>query len=142
MPFFCAAAALHVVGDGAQPKSFDDYCSANVHPKNKAGSFLWVRGERQLIITAPTQQFLRMDSVETRTIACSSGVHQGDPTGPAMVFLELRLRLEYLSEEVHGVTNKRLCIPIFNDENRSTPSATETASGERTTKRVFGALTG
>ncbi|CAN0597103.1 unnamed protein product [Laminaria digitata] len=31
-----------------------------------------------------------MDTGETRTITCSSGVQQGDPMGPAMFCLALR----------------------------------------------------
>ncbi|CAN0492541.1 unnamed protein product, partial [Laminaria digitata] len=34
--------------------------------------------------TRPADVVFRMDSGETRTITCSSGVHQGDPMGPAM----------------------------------------------------------
>ena len=40
--------------------------------------------------TRPANVFFRMDPEETRTIACSSGGHQGDPMGPAMFFLALR----------------------------------------------------
>ncbi|CAN0409807.1 unnamed protein product, partial [Laminaria digitata] len=38
---------------------------------------------------SPADVFFRMDSEETRTIACSSGVQQGDPMGPAMFCLAL-----------------------------------------------------
>ncbi|CAN0588491.1 unnamed protein product, partial [Laminaria digitata] len=37
--------------------------------------------------TSPADVFFRMDSGETRTIACSSGAQQGDPMGPAMFCL-------------------------------------------------------
>ena len=38
----------------------------------------------------PAGVFFRMDSGETKKIACSSGVQQGDPMGPAMFWLALR----------------------------------------------------
>ncbi|CAN0229242.1 unnamed protein product, partial [Laminaria digitata] len=40
-----------------------------------------------------------MDSEETRTIACSSSVHQGDPMGPAMFCLALRPGLKRFRQE-------------------------------------------
>ena len=40
--------------------------------------------------TRPADVFVRMDSGETRTIACSNGVQQGDPMGPAMFCLASR----------------------------------------------------
>ena len=40
--------------------------------------------------TRPADVFFRMDSGETRTIACSNGAQQGDPMGPAMFCLALR----------------------------------------------------
>ena len=43
--------------------------------------------------------FFRMDSGETRTIACSSGVQQGDPTEPAMLCLALRPGLKRFRQE-------------------------------------------
>ncbi|CAN0448122.1 unnamed protein product, partial [Laminaria digitata] len=44
--------------------------------------------------TRPADVFFRMDSGETRTIACSSDVQQGDPMGPAMFCLALRQGLK------------------------------------------------
>ena len=52
--------------------------------------------------TRPTDVFFRMDSGETRTIACSSGVQQGDPMGPAMFCLALRPALKRFREEFEG----------------------------------------
>ena len=49
--------------------------------------------------TRPADVFFRMDSGETRTIASSSGVQQGDPMGPAMFFLALRPGLKRFREE-------------------------------------------
>ncbi|CAN0592776.1 unnamed protein product, partial [Laminaria digitata] len=43
-----------------------------------------------------------MDSEETRTIACSSGVQQGDPMGPAMFCLALRPGLKRFRQEFEG----------------------------------------
>ena len=43
--------------------------------------------------------FFRMDSGETRTIACFSGVQQGDPMRPAMFCRALRPRLKRFREE-------------------------------------------
>ncbi|CAN0376531.1 unnamed protein product [Laminaria digitata] len=43
-----------------------------------------------------------MGSEETRTIACSSGVHQGDPMDPAMFCLALRPRLKRFRQEFEG----------------------------------------
>ena len=40
--------------------------------------------------TRPADVLFRMDSGLTRTIACSSGVQQGDPMGPAVFCLALR----------------------------------------------------
>ena len=37
--------------------------------------------------TRPADVFFRMDSRETRTIPCSSGVQQGDPMGPSLFWL-------------------------------------------------------
>ena len=45
---------------------------------------------------------LRLDFGETRTIACSSGVQQGNPIGPAMVCLGLRPWLKRFLEEFEG----------------------------------------
>ena len=42
----------------------------------------------------PTDVFCRMDSGENRTFVCSSGVHQGDPIGPVILFLPLRQGLK------------------------------------------------
>ncbi|CAN0455442.1 unnamed protein product, partial [Laminaria digitata] len=47
----------------------------------------------------PAGVFFRMDSEETRTIACSSGVQQGDPMGPAMFCLALRPGLKRSRQE-------------------------------------------
>ena len=49
--------------------------------------------------TRPADVFLRMDSGETRTTACSSGVQQGDPMGPAMFCLALRPGLKRFRQE-------------------------------------------
>ncbi|CAM9765244.1 unnamed protein product, partial [Laminaria digitata] len=43
--------------------------------------------------------FFRMDTGETRTIACCSGVQQGDPMGPAMFGLVLRPGLKRFRPE-------------------------------------------
>ncbi|CAN0513048.1 unnamed protein product, partial [Laminaria digitata] len=43
--------------------------------------------------------FFRMDSEETRTIACSTGVQQGDPMRPAMFCLALRPELKRFRQE-------------------------------------------
>ena len=50
----------------------------------------------------PADVFFRMDSGETRTITCSSGVQQGDPMGPAMFCLALRPGLKRFREEFEG----------------------------------------
>ena len=47
----------------------------------------------------PADVFFRTDSGETRTIACSSGVRQGDPIGPAIFCLALRPGLKRSREE-------------------------------------------
>ena len=52
--------------------------------------------------TRPADIFFRMDSGEARTIACSSGVQQGDPMGPAMFRLALRPGLKRFREESEG----------------------------------------
>ena len=52
--------------------------------------------------TRPADVFFRMDSGETRTIACSSGVLQGDPMGPAMFCLTLRPGQKRFREEFEG----------------------------------------
>ncbi|CAN0187889.1 unnamed protein product, partial [Laminaria digitata] len=55
--------------------------------------------------TRPCSQadvFFRLDSEETRTIACSSGVQQGDPMGPAMFCLALRPGLKRFQQEFEG----------------------------------------
>ena len=52
--------------------------------------------------TRPADVFFRMDSGETRTIACSSGVQQGDSMGPAMLCLALRPGLKRSREEFEG----------------------------------------
>ena len=49
--------------------------------------------------TRPTDVIFRMDSGETRTIVCSSGVQQGDPMGPAMFCPALRPGLKRFREE-------------------------------------------
>ena len=49
--------------------------------------------------TRPADVFFRMDSGETRTIVCSSGVHQGDPMRPVMFCLALRPGLRRFREE-------------------------------------------
>ena len=54
----------------------------------------------------PSGVFLRMDSGETRTIACSSGVQQGGPTGPSMLCLALRPGLKHFGEELEGKESK------------------------------------
>ncbi|CAN0489423.1 unnamed protein product, partial [Laminaria digitata] len=51
---------------------------------------------------SPADVLFRMDSEETRTIACSSGVQQGDPMGPAMFCLALRPGLKRLRQEFEG----------------------------------------
>ncbi|CAN0515098.1 unnamed protein product, partial [Laminaria digitata] len=43
-----------------------------------------------------------MDSEEIRTIACSSGVQQGDPMGPAMFCLAVRPGLKRFRQEFEG----------------------------------------
>ena len=40
--------------------------------------------------TRPADVLFRVDSGETRTIACSSGIHQGDSMGTGMFCLVLR----------------------------------------------------
>ncbi|CAM9811271.1 unnamed protein product, partial [Laminaria digitata] len=52
--------------------------------------------------TRPADVFFRMDSRESRTIACSSGVQQADPMGPAMFCLALRQGLKQFRQEVKG----------------------------------------
>ncbi|CAN0452726.1 unnamed protein product, partial [Laminaria digitata] len=52
--------------------------------------------------TRPADVFFRMDSGGTRTIACSSGVQQGDPMGPAMFCLALRPGLKRFRQEFEG----------------------------------------
>ncbi|CAN0580079.1 unnamed protein product, partial [Laminaria digitata] len=52
--------------------------------------------------TRPADVFFRMDSGETRTIACSSGVQQGDPMGPAMFCLALRTGLKRFRQKFEG----------------------------------------
>ena len=47
-------------------------------------------------------EIARMDSGETRTIACSSGVQPAEPMGPAMVCLALRPELKRFREELEG----------------------------------------
>ena len=49
--------------------------------------------------TRPADVFFRMDSGETSTIPCSSGVQQGDPMEPAMFYLALRPGLKRFREE-------------------------------------------
>ena len=46
--------------------------------------------------------FVRIDSGETRTIACSSGVQQGDPMGRTMFCLALRPGVIRFREEFAG----------------------------------------
>ncbi|CAN0496882.1 unnamed protein product, partial [Laminaria digitata] len=55
-----------------------------------------------LLTNRPADVFFRMDSDQTRTIACSSGVQQGDPIGPAMFCLELRPGLKRFRQELEG----------------------------------------
>ena len=56
--------------------------------------------------TRPADVFLRMNTRETRTIACSSGILLiavlGDSMGPAMLCLALRPGLKRLREEFEG----------------------------------------
>ena len=52
--------------------------------------------------TRPADVFFQMDSGETRTIACSSGVQQGDPMAPAMFCLALRPGLKGFRERARG----------------------------------------
>ncbi|CAN0523670.1 unnamed protein product, partial [Laminaria digitata] len=52
--------------------------------------------------TQPADVFFRMDSGQTRMIACFSCVQQGDPMGPAMFFLELRPGLKGFRQEFEG----------------------------------------
>ncbi|CAM9601111.1 unnamed protein product, partial [Laminaria digitata] len=52
--------------------------------------------------TRQADVFSRMDSGETRTIAFSCGVQQGDPMGPAMFCLSLRPGLQRFQEEFEG----------------------------------------
>ncbi|CAN0517664.1 unnamed protein product, partial [Laminaria digitata] len=52
--------------------------------------------------TRPADVFFRMDTGETRTIACSSDVQQGDPMGPAMFCLALRPGLKRFRQEFEG----------------------------------------
>ena len=47
----------------------------------------------------PADVFFRMDSGETRTVSCSSGVQQGDSMGPAIFCLALRPGLQRFREE-------------------------------------------
>ncbi|CAM9775707.1 unnamed protein product, partial [Laminaria digitata] len=49
--------------------------------------------------TRPADVIFRMDSGETRTIACSSGVQQGDPMRPEMFCLALRQGLKRFRQE-------------------------------------------
>lgn len=49
--------------------------------------------------TGPADVFFRIDSKEARTVACSSGVQQGDPMGPSILCLSLRQRLKRFREE-------------------------------------------
>ena len=58
--------------------------------------------------TRPAEGLSRMDSGETRTIACSRDVHQGDPIGPAMFFLAFRPRLERIRQEFDGSISESL----------------------------------
>ncbi|CAM9349249.1 unnamed protein product, partial [Laminaria digitata] len=51
---------------------------------------------------SPADVFFRVDSEETRTIACSSGVQQGDPMGPAIFCLALRPGLKRFRQEFEG----------------------------------------
>ncbi|CAN0490452.1 unnamed protein product, partial [Laminaria digitata] len=55
-----------------------------------------------LLTNRPADVFFRMDSEETRTIACSSGVQQEDPMGPAMFCLVLRPGLKRFRQEFKG----------------------------------------
>ena len=50
--------------------------------------------------TRSADVFFRIDSGGTRTIACSNGVQQGDPVGPAMFCLALRPGLKRFREEL------------------------------------------
>ena len=52
--------------------------------------------------TRPSDVVFRMDSGETRTVACSNGVQQGDPMGPAMFCLALRPGLERFRQEIEA----------------------------------------
>ena len=59
---------------------------------------------------------LRMDSGETRTITCYSGVQQGDPMGPAMFYLALRPGLDRCRDEFEGEEVEAV---VYMDEGRS-----------------------
>ncbi|CAN0312017.1 unnamed protein product, partial [Laminaria digitata] len=52
--------------------------------------------------TRPAEVFFRMDSAETRTIACSSSVQQGDPMGSEMFYLALRPALKRFQHGYEG----------------------------------------
>ncbi|CAN0389470.1 unnamed protein product, partial [Laminaria digitata] len=52
--------------------------------------------------TRPADVFFRMDTGESRTIACSSGVQKGDPMGPTMFCLALRPGLKRFRQEFEG----------------------------------------
>ena len=54
--------------------------------------------------TRPADLFFRTDPRETRTIACSSGVRQGDPIGPAMFCLAMRPGLKRFRQEFERET--------------------------------------
>ncbi|CAN0583978.1 unnamed protein product, partial [Laminaria digitata] len=47
-----------------------------------------------------TRRVFQMDTGVARTIACSSGVQQGDPMGPAMFCLALRPGLKRFRQEL------------------------------------------
>lgn len=48
----------------------------------------------------PADVLFRMKSREARTIACSTGVQQGDPMGPAIFCLALRPGLKRFRQEI------------------------------------------
>ena len=52
--------------------------------------------------TIPADVCFQMDSEETRTIVCSSGVQQGDSVGPALFCLSLRPGLKQFPQEFEG----------------------------------------
>lgn len=58
----------------------------------------------------PADVFIRMDSGETKTINCSSGVQKVGPIRPAMYFLALRPRAEEFQRRGRGRRSGSLCV--------------------------------